>query len=350
MRQVIEKENLAVRGLKSIIEQSGVVGGHIEFYQLQKQTRGFYRRKPEEAGEFTQTAVLDWLGGANRNLNCVVMVTSAASITDSHTSDEHAIIASKPLYERRIAEDYQICPDTMYARQRSAFCYGSGFFVKEKETGEKIVATAAHLVVRPGLKIEDLRFVHGVCIRKDNDFQHEILVHKSQIYKPVAREISVLDYELYATGGDWALLAVAPAYAQFDKSELNLYIPKIQTEPVDKADSLYAFGHGLGLPLKVSLDGNIITVAKSARPLEERDFFESTISLLGGNSGSPVFSSRTHQLVGLYMRGTKKLKKKVGKDNCLEVKNDFDFYEGLEGQECLRVDKESAFYKRLQTI
>ncbi|MFM9949068.1 MAG: serine protease [Saprospiraceae bacterium] len=283
------------------------------------------------------------------NMNSVVMVAPASSIFESPDS-EYVIIVSKPLHLRRVSEKYEICKNASYAFQPSAFCDGSGFFVKEKEGGVKVIATAAHLLVRPGVAIEKMRFIHGIQIKKPGDFSYNIAVHKSQVYKPVQEngQLPPSDYELFYNSSDWALVKVKHAYEQFINPKNPPSLVSIQATPVEESTHLYATGHGLGLPLKISFDGEVMPFASRnvSTGMKEKAYYESKLTLLGGNSGSPVFSAESHQLVGIYMRGVKKLHL-TENYKCLRVKNETD---SVEGQECLCVHNGTNFSKRLELI
>jgi hypothetical protein len=106
-------------------------------------------------------------------------------------------------------------------------------------------------------------------------------------------------------------------------------VARAHRRQVRVADLVYAVGHGLGLPVKVSFDG--VVKEGSMRST----YYETSLTLLGGNSGSPVFFADTHELAGIYMRGVKKLHLKKGSDHCLEVRNE-DL--PIEGQECQVLD------------
>jgi len=158
------------------------------------------------------------------------------------------------------------------------------------------------------------------------------MVPKSQIWKPVGNnpKIPSNQYEYFSKGSDWLILEVEPAYP--DTVNIPPYIVKFDNNrsPTED-DELYSLGHGLGLPTKVSYEGKIQKVYTN------KNFFECNLTLLGGNSGSPVFYADNHELAGIYMRGVKKLqiREKNGEKECLIVK---DTTTPFEGQECQILD------------
>ncbi len=338
---LILSEKMIMRALNDLRIMEG--DGRMEFFELKEkiEQEAFLRENKQ--------IIEGYLKKVESNMNSVVMVAPVSSIFESPDSD-YVILISKPLYLRRVSEEHSICKNSSYAFQPSAFCYGSGFFVKEKEDHTKVVATAAHILVKPGLEIEKIRFIHGIQINKPGDFAHNIVVHKSQVYKPIRMDnpLPHSDYELFSNSSDWAFVAVKPAYEQFSQPRILPSVVSIQATPVQENTHLYAIGHGLGLPLKISFDGEIMSFASRniSTGMKGKTFFESKLTLLGGNSGSPVFSAENHELVGLYMRGVKKLHL-TENYKCLRVKNEGDPFEG---QECLCVHDGTNFYERLKTI
>lgn len=64
-----------------------------------------------------------------------------------------------------------------------------------------------------------------------------------------------------------------------------------------KGEGVYMIGHPLGLPKKVALNAH---VAKN----NHAHYFFSTLDAYQGNSGSPVFSLKTHEVVGILVSGS----------------------------------------------
>jgi hypothetical protein len=190
----------------------------------------------------------------------------------------------------------------------------------------------------------------------DSGFKDKICVHKSKVFQPVDEALDPHQYYFSELGSDFAVLAVKPSYPGVTSSQPSS-APSLAVMPKDitiynqqfehkalKGRELYSLGHGLGLSLKVSYDGTVIRVVK------HMPYFETNLSLLGGNSGSPVFDAITHELLGIYVRGTKKLTlipsgrfMKNGvfhQGECLDVKPETanSSHDGAEGQECQRLE------------
>jgi hypothetical protein len=59
---------------------------------------------------------------------------------------------------------------------------------------------------------------------------------------------------------------------------------------------VYVIGHPVGLPTKFADGANV-------RNNNNESFFVCNLDTYGGNSGSPVFNSSTHELEGILVRG-----------------------------------------------
>ena len=59
---------------------------------------------------------------------------------------------------------------------------------------------------------------------------------------------------------------------------------------------MYVIGHPVGLPTKFADGANV-------RNNNNTSFFVCNLDTYGGNSGSPVFNSSTHELEGILVRG-----------------------------------------------
>lgn len=310
---------------------------------------------------------LDFLDKIEQNAKAVLMVVDKSAILENANS-KNVIIESFPLWMRPLPDDQNICSHSTYARQRSSKCRGTGFFVKsvtESQSPQWIVGSAAHVLVSGPQDIRNLRFIAGVIIQNAGNFKYNITIHKSQVFKPVPdyidNQLPYSDYEYFIRGAEWGLMKVERAYPEFTtyspncvQISDNLFDPSKGYNITNRENernrvigpawaddfNVYSIGHGLGLPMNLSYDGTVI------QNIINDNFFECTLSLLGGCSGSPVFSSKTHELVGIYMRGVNKLEfpNKTNKE-CMIVRRSISL---LEGQECARVHLGTHFRNRLQ--
>jgi V8-like Glu-specific endopeptidase len=96
---------------------------------------------------------------------------------------------------------------------------------------------------------------------------------------------------------------------------------------ISKKDSLVVIGHPSGLPKKVSDGGIILSNLR-------KHYFVTTLDTFGGNSGSPVFNSKTNLVEGLLVRGRQDyIVSRNPSDTCLRVNTCTD-----NGKSCVEDD------------
>lgn len=306
--------------------------GRIELYELERLFLKF--TKNQELRSSIRQSHKDlqlYYKKVKQNAQSVVMIVSKKLITDE--GNGYVKIASHPLRNRGSSGKLEICSRTNYIDQPFVRSYGTGFFLKKN-----IIATAAHIIVGPGKKIEDFRFVQGIILENESSFRDGIKIPKKRIFKIDKNYSLTPQCHSYSKVDDWILVKVSPIEESYDPTfPKHLEIKKRIPKPINnknKRELLYSIGHGLGLPMKVSFDGEIIKVKN------EFSCFECTLTLLGGNSGSPVFYADSHELAGLYMRGINKWKKNFFDvcnrtdvcPICVEINNVPILFEGQECQ------------------
>jgi len=72
-------------------------------------------------------------------------------------------------------------------------------------------------------------------------------------------------------------------------------IAVLSKKDVYQGQSVYVIGHPLGLPLKVAPGGSVEDISKA--------YFTAKLNVFSGNSGSPVFDSVTHEVIGIVAHG-----------------------------------------------
>lgn len=93
--------------------------------------------------------------------------------------------------------------------------------------------------------------------------------------------------------GDWVLLRLERPAALPGGAAPPLAVPRIAAPRVGAA--VYALGHPLGLPLKLSAGARILSV--------EGGTFRADLDTYTGSSGGPVFDADTHALLGIVVEG-----------------------------------------------
>lgn len=153
----------------------------------------------------------------------------------------------------------------------------TGFLVKNN-----VIATAGHCADEQNVK--HLRFVFGYQMEDaDQPVTH---VPNEEVYNGM--EIIARVYDPGGTGTDWALV-------KLDRCVTGRDILKLAETGVRRDDPVYVLGHPCGLPLKYVPDEPITEISRAV--------FSAELSVYGGNSGSPVFNSITHDVVGIVVRG-----------------------------------------------
>ncbi len=199
----------------------------------------------------------------------VVALFRESDIRDN--GDGTSTLATENFGERR-----NLCAQEPFRDQPvGAFC--SGFLV-----AERIVATAGHCVREDN--VAQIRFVFG--FRMVDASTATLTIDNSQIYAGQR----LLGREEIGTGPDWALV-------ELDRPVSDHPMASIRTEGVIEPDqTLHVIGHPSGLPMKIADSSTV----QDNSPTE---FFVANLDTYGGNSGSPVFNSDTHQVEGILVRG-----------------------------------------------
>lgn len=162
-----------------------------------------------------------------------------------------------------------------YDQPTAANCSGS-------LVGEDLIATAGHCISANDCSRGTYSFVFG--FRMQDEKTATTSVSSDEVY--MCKEIVAREY----TGNqDYALV-------RLDRPVRGHRILSLQTTPVQPGDDIYVVGHPSGLPTKVA-DG------AKVRRWYNGAYFDANLDTYGGNSGSAVFNARTHEVVGILVRG-----------------------------------------------
>jgi hypothetical protein len=208
-----------------------------------------------------------------RNARSVVSIWMKDNIQDNHNGyfslqwkpfgKSFNLHRSEPYYKQPIAEG-RLC---------------TGFLV-----GRDVIATAGHCADEGNVKA--LRFVFGYEMKGSHSPVTQ--VPDQDIYK--GETILQRVYDPTGSGADWALV-------KLDRNVTGREIVTLAETDIRRDNPVYVLGHPCGLPLKYVPDEPVKAVDRA------RAFFAAELTVYGGNSGSPVFSSDTHEVVGIVVRG-----------------------------------------------
>jgi len=199
----------------------------------------------------------------------VVALVNASAITDNGNG-------TSTLNGQTFNVSYNLCPSEPFGNQPIvAFC--SGFLVDPS-----IIATAAHCADLGNLNT--IRFVFGFEMQDANTAITTI--SNDEIYKG----IRIIGRQIGTAGTDWALV-------QLDRPVLNHPCVRIRrTGKVPDNAAVHVIGHPVGLPKKYAGGANV-------RDNSPSRYFVANPDTYGGNSGSPIFDSATHDVEGILVRG-----------------------------------------------
>jgi hypothetical protein len=91
-------------------------------------------------------------------------------------------------------------------------------------------------------------------------------------------------------GSDYCLLKLSEPVTHLRPLVLSRTVPALGTP-------LYVIGHPCGLPKKFAGDAEVKQIDTA------KGYFSADLDTFGGNSGSPVFSAISHDVVGILVRG-----------------------------------------------
>lgn len=156
------------------------------------------------------------------------------------------------------------------------FC--SGFAIEKN-----IIVTAGHCVYNDQ-DLSSIRFVFDFKATGENIINTEIddsLVYSGK--RVIARE--------YRGDYDFAIIEIE---GEIPENRRTLILNK--ENKIRDNENVYVIGHPAGLPLKIA-DNSYVRY-------NDNDFyFTANLDTYGGNSGSPVINSKTHEVEGILVRG-----------------------------------------------
>jgi len=183
------------------------------------------------------------------------------------------VFATKPIaesFERRMCEDEPF-------RDQPTLGSCTGFLV-----GEKLLATAGHCVR-----------TRDECADTVVIFEFEMPAAADRPYVVPAEDVyhcrKVINARDTEHGEDWSVLELDRPV----KDRVPLCLRREGRPRLGKALTL--IGHPYSLPKKVAAGAQVKRL--------DRKFFEANIDSIGGSSGSPVFSSKSFVVEGVFVRG-----------------------------------------------
>ncbi|MDL5503192.1 MAG: serine protease, partial [Candidatus Methanoperedens sp.] len=201
--------------------------------------------------------------------DCVVSLFQNREVVDNGDG-------TSTLVTKNFGTEYNLCSNERFREQPTgAFC--SGFLI-----APDLVATAGHCV--DSSNVTNILFVFG--FRMVDETTPHTTIDNNEIY----RGLKVIDRKQISDGADWAVVKLERAVANHRIADVR------KTGIIENDQAVHVIGHPCGLPTKFA-DGARV------RDNTHSEFFVANLDTYGGNSGSPVFNSNTHQVEGILVRG-----------------------------------------------
>lgn len=186
-------------------------------------------------------------------------------------------------------ERLNLCPGTKFMEQPiGAFCSGS-------LVGEDLVITAGHCV-KTDADCKNTKMVFGYAVKKNGEEAvttmpaGEVYTCGKIIKRFLAGEPGSDNPTGQNLGPDYALIQLDRKVTGHKPLGIN------RGTNLKKGDGIFVIGHPVGLPLKVA-------AGASVRDFSKVGYFTADLDTFGGNSGSPVFNTRTSLIEGILVRG-----------------------------------------------
>lgn len=205
-----------------------------------------------------------------RNANCVAAICLKDNLID--TNNGFFVFKVK-----NYGAAFNLCSDEPFCRQPiSTGLMFTGFLVKQD-----VIATAAHCANEKN--VTELRVFFD--FKMLNPFKTVTQILNENIYKGV--EIIRRVYNR-SNGSDWALI-------KLDRKVVSKPIVELSENAISRNQPIYILGHPCGLPLKYTSEAKVRDITETC--------FAADLNVYCGSSGSPVFDSKTHEVIGIVVRG-----------------------------------------------
>jgi hypothetical protein len=206
-----------------------------------------------------------------KNADCVAAICMEKDLI--HSGEGFSTLRVK-----NYGKAFNLCQsEPFYHQDVAAGRLCTGFLVKDN-----MIATAGHCVNEQNVK--DLRIVFGY---KMVDSSAQVPgIHQKDIYKGVRIIHRICRHK--GNQSDWALL-------KLDRKVEGQAVVTLSKKEITPDKPIYIIGHPVGLPLKYSPEASVGDISEA--------YFSADLNVYNGSSGSPVFDSETHKVIGIVVRG-----------------------------------------------
>jgi len=185
-------------------------------------------------------------------------------------------------------QNRNLCSNEKF-REQPLGCWCSGFLV-----APDLLATAGHCIDENELSgmnvsVDDVRILFGFRMKdKDTPITR---ISNNDIYKVT----EIVSHKLDSSSDPNSRLSDY-AVVRLDRPVTNHKIVTINNVKVQDNEKVHIIGHPMGLPLKYAGGAEVTDNSPDA-------YFVANCDSYGGNSGSPIFNSSTHEVEGILVRG-----------------------------------------------
>ena len=170
-----------------------------------------------------------------------------------------------------LGDKYKLCPGQAFATQPVAG-EGTAFIITEKK-----FMTAAHVLTEPST---NYAVVFG--------FE---MINRTGAYEAYIPASNIYDVSRITLKDDNSDIAVFETDRQINRKPLV-----ISKASVVKGNEVYMIGYPSGLPQKIAMNASVSDETNFL-------FFYTTLDAFQGNSGSPVFDFKSHEIIGILVSG-----------------------------------------------
>jgi hypothetical protein len=206
-----------------------------------------------------------------KNADCVAAICQEEDLIDLGNG-------CKELEVKNYGETFNLCECESFREQPIAagrLC--TGFLVKPD-----VIATAGHCADEKNLG--KLRFIFGYKMTGSGD--QGTRIPQKNIYR--GERIIRREFDRSIDGADWTLV-------KLDRCVKGQSIVTLSRREIYRRQHIYILGHPVGLPLKFVYGAWVCDIGSV--------HFAADLTVYCGNSGSPVFCSETHEVIGIVANG-----------------------------------------------
>lgn len=171
-----------------------------------------------------------------------------------------------------LGQMFTLCPEEPY-REQPVLGIGTAFI-----TDDDILVTAGHVFTQP---LSDYAVVFGFEMLNKNGTVNTIIL-AANVYYPeeIIRQEDDLDI----------------AFFKVDRTINRPHLNIGKARSLKKGAGVYMIGYPAGMPEKAAVNASITQT-------DEQPYFFTTLDAFQGNSGSPVFSSDSNEVIGVLVSG-----------------------------------------------